>query len=220
MEDSENIRILVVEDQAIVREGLCAMLELKEGLQVVGVAADGDEAIVQALRLKPDVILMDLIMPRKGGIAAIEEIVAQQPDARVLVLSSFSEETQVIDAIRAGAKGYLLKEMVGVELVNAIRQVHAGETPLNPLVARYLVKSLTTPRPRPALDVTLTDRELQLSRLIARGHSNQEIAVELSISIRTVGTHISHILKKLGLENRTQLALLMLRQGQVSLFDK
>jgi len=218
VDEREEIRILVVEDQAIVREGLCAMLELKPGLTVVGVAANGEEAVAQALWLQPDLILMDLVMPKKGGVAATRAIMAQQPDARVLVLTSFSEDAQVIEAIRAGAKGYMLKEAMGEELASAIRQVHAGETPLNPLAARHLVDSFNAPHNGPALDIVLTERELEIAQLIAQGYSNAAIAERLDISIRTVGTHISHTLKKLRLENRTQLALLMLKQGLAPLF--
>ena len=219
MDEPKVIRILVAEDQAIVREGLCAMLEMKEGLSVVGVAADGEEAVAQALWLQPDVILMDLVMPRKGGVAAIREIRAQQPEAKILVLSSFSEDTQVVEALRAGATSYLLKEAMGDELVNAIRSTYAGEMSLNPLVARRLVNSFNPPPREQTLDTVLTDREMEIARLIARGCSNQEIANELNISVRTVGTHISHILKKVNLENRTQLTLQMLRQGLAPLFD-
>lgn len=220
MDEPKVIRILVAEDQAIVREGLCAMLEMKAGLSVVGVAADGEEAVAQALWLQPDVILMDLVMPRKGGVAAIREIRAQQPDAKILVLSSFSEDTQVVEALRAGATSYLLKEVMGDELVNAIRSTYAGEMSLNPLVARRLVNSFNSPPREQTLDAVLTDREMEIARLIARGCSNQDIANELKISVRTVGTHISHILKKVNLENRTQLTLQMLRQGLAPLFDK
>ena len=219
MDEPKVIRILVAEDQAIVREGLCAMLEMKEGLSVVGVAADGEEAVAQALWLQPDVILMDLVMPRKGGVAAIREIRAQQPEAKILVLSSFSEDTQVVEALRAGATSYLLKEAMGDELVNAIRSTYAGEMSLNPLVARRLVNSFNPPPREQTLDTVLTDREMEIARLIAKGCSNQDIANDLKISVRTVGTHISHILKKVNLENRTQLTLQMLRQGLAPLFD-
>jgi NarL family two-component system response regulator LiaR len=213
------LRILIVEDQTIVREGLCAMLGTKPGLQVVGVAADGDEALRQALRLRPDVILMDLIMPKKGGICATREIVAQWPEARILILTSFSDDTQIIEALRAGAQGYVLKQDVGQELVNALYQVHAGQTPLNPLVARRLVQSLAAPRRVETLDGLLTDREMEIARLVAHGDDNQSIADTLGISFRTVGTHVTNILRKANVANRTQLALLMLRQGLASLHE-
>ena len=215
-----SLRILIVEDQTIVREGLCAMLATKPGLQVVGVAADGDEAVRQALRLRPDVILMDLIMPNKGGICATREIVAQWPEARILILTSFSDDTQIVEALRAGAQGYVLKQDVGQELVNALHHVHAGQTPLNPLVARQLVQSLAAPRRADTLDVLLTEREIEIARLVARGDDNQGIANALGISCRTVGTHVTNILRKANVANRTQLALLMLRQGLASLHEE
>ena len=215
-----DLRILIVEDQTIVREGLCAMLATKPGLQVVGVAADGDEAVRQALRLRPDVILMDLIMPNKGGICATREIVAQWPEARILILTSFSDDTQIVEALRAGAQGYVLKQDVGQELVNALHHVHAGQTPLNPLVARQLVQSLAAPRRADTLDVLLTEREIEIARLVARGDDNQGIANALGISCRTVGTHVTNILRKANVGNRTQLALLMLRQGLASLHEE
>lgn len=215
-----DLRILIVEDQTIVREGLCAMLATKPGLQVVGVAADGDEAVRQALRLRPDVILMDLIMPNKGGICATREIVAQWPEARILILTSFSDDTQIVEALRAGAQGYVLKQDVGQELVNALHHVHAGQTPLNPLVARQLVQSLAAPRRADTLDVLLTEREIEIARLVARGDDNQGIANALGISCRTVGTHVTNILRKANVANRTQLALLMLRQGLASLHEE
>lgn len=214
------IHILIVEDQTIVREGLCAMLSTKPGLTVVGVAADGEEAVPQALRLRPDVIVMDLIMPGKGGICATQEIIEQWPEARVLILTSFSDDAQIVDALRAGAVGYVLKQDVGQELVNAIHQVHAGQTPLNPLVARRLVQSLTTPRAINTLAERLTNRELEIARLVARGYDNQRIATALGISIRTVGTHITNILHKADVANRTQLARLMLKQGLASLYEE
>ena len=214
------IHILIVEDQTIVREGLCAMLSTKPGLSVVGVAADGEEAVPQALRLRPDVIVMDLIMPGKGGICATREIIEQWPEARVLILTSFSDDAQIVDALRAGAVGYVLKQDVGQELVNAIHQVHAGQTPLNPLVARRLVQSLTTPRVINTLAERLTNRELEIARLVARGYDNQRIATALGISIRTVGTHITNILHKADVANRTQLARLMLKQGLASLYEE
>ena len=218
---TENLlRILIVEDQTIVREGLCAMLATKPGLQVVGVAADGDEAVRQALRLRPDVILMDLVMPIKNGICATQEIVGQWPEARILILTSFSDNTQIIDALRAGAQGYVLKQDVGQALVTALHQVYAGQTPLNPLVARQLVRSLAAPRRVDRLDVLLTDREIEIARLVARGEDNQSIADALGISFRTVGTHVTNILRKANVANRTQLALLMLRQGLASLHEE
>lgn len=213
------ISLLIVEDQTIVREGLCAMLSTKPGLSIAGVAADGEEAVRQALQLRPDVIVMDLLMPRKNGIGATQEIVEHWPEARVLILTSFSDDAQIIEALRAGAVGYVLKQDVGQELINAIYQVHAGQSPLNPLVARRLVQSLTTPRVVNTLAEQLTDRELEIARLVSRGYDNQRIAGTLGISIRTVGTHITNILDKADVSNRTQLARLMLKQGLASLYE-
>ncbi len=213
------ISLLIVEDQTIVREGLCAMLSTKPGLSIAGVAADGEEAVRQALRLRPDVIVMDLLMPRKNGIGATQEIIEHWPEARVLILTSFSDDAQIIEALRAGAVGYVLKQDVGQELINAIHQVHAGQSPLNPLVARRLVQSLTTPRVVNTLAEQLTDRELEIARLVSRGYDNQRIASTLGISIRTVGTHITNILDKADVSNRTQLARLMLKQGLASLYE-
>ena len=214
------IHLLIVEDQTIVREGLCAMLATKPGLSVAGVAADGEEAVQQALRLRPDVIVMDLLMPKKGGISATQDIIERWPEARVLILTSFSDDAQIIEALRAGAMGYVLKQDVGQELVNAIHQVHAGQSPLNPLVARRLVQSLTTPRVVDTLAERLTDRELEVARLVTRGYDNQRIATTLDISIRTVGTHVANILRKGEVANRTQLARLMLKQGLASLYEE
>jgi NarL family two-component system response regulator LiaR len=214
------IQLLIVEDQTIVREGLCAMLATKPGLSVAGVAADGEEAVQQALRLRPDVIVMDLLMPRKDGIGATQEIIQHWPEARVLILTSFSDDAQIIEALRAGAMGYVLKQDVGQELINAIHQVHAGQSPLNPLVARRLVQSLTTPRVVDTLAERLTDRELEVARLVTRGFDNQRIADMLDISIRTVGTHVANILRKAEVANRTQLARMMLKQGLASLYEE
>jgi DNA-binding NarL/FixJ family response regulator len=216
---TDDIQILVAEDQTIVREGLCAMLSTKPGLRVIGVAADGDEAVQQALRLRPDVILMDLIMPNRNGICATRDIIKQWPEARVLILTSFSDDAQIVEAIRAGAMGYVLKQDVGQELVNALHRVHAGDSPLNPTVARHLVRTLAG-RGSETLDRVLTDRELEIAKLIALGQDNQCIADALGISPRTVGTHVSSILHKAGVHNRTQLARLMLQQGLASLYDE
>jgi two-component system, NarL family, response regulator LiaR len=214
----EAIRVMLVDDHAVVREGLWAMLETKPGIEVIGEAADGVEAVERARRLKPDVILMDIIMPKKNGVCAIREIREFQPESRILVLSSAADDILVAESLRAGAMGYLLKTAMPNELVDAIKHVHAGETPLDPVVARNLVNKLTDPLPSAPLRDILTDRELEVLLLVARGMSNNEIARKLDISVRTVGTHISHILTKAGVENRTQLALIALRQGLVSLY--
>lgn len=214
----KTIRLLIVDDHAIVREGLVAMIETKAGIRVIGEAADGVEAVEQALSLNPDVILMDLVMPRKNGISAIHDIMERQPTARILVLSSFSEDAQIVESVRAGALGYILKDAKMDELVSAIHQVYAGETPLHPLVARRLVANLNPSRDEPRLIEILTNRELDILPLVAHGLTNQEISDQLGISYRTVGTHISHMIKKANVDNRTQLSRLALKQGLTSLY--
>lgn len=214
----QTIRVLVVDDHDIVREGLRAMLESKGGIEVIGEAGDGEQAIIEARRLKPDVILMDLEMPRKNGISAIHDIIAEQPDARILVLSSFSDDSQIVESMRAGALGYLLKTAKLDDLVKAIRQINNGETPLNPLVARRLVASMSSPRAEPRLVEVLTDRELMILPMVVRGMTNKEIGDRLGIALRTVGTHIGNMIHKAEVENRVQLSMLAVRQGLTSLY--
>lgn len=212
------IRVLVVDDHDIVRQGLRAMLESKGGIVVIGEAGDGEQAVIQARLLMPDVILMDLEMPRKNGISAIQNIIAEQPAARILVLSSFSEDSQIVESMRAGALGYLLKTAKLDDLVKAIRQINNGETPLNPLVARRLVVSMSSQRAEPNLLEVLTDRELMILPLVVRGMTNKEIGDRLGISLRTAGTHIGNMIRKTGVENRVQLSMLAVRQGLTSLY--
>ncbi len=214
------IRVLVVDDHDIVRQGLRAMLESKGGIVVIGEAGDGEQAVTQARLLMPDVILMDLEMPRKNGISAIQDIIAQWPDARILVLSSFSEEVQIVESMRAGALGYLLKTARPDELIEGIRRVYAGEMPLDPHVARQLVVTLTPSRAEIRLSEVLTARELEILPLVARGLTNQEIAGQLGIAPRTVGTHVSNMIHKARVENRVQLSVLALRQGVTSLYSE
>jgi len=213
------IRVMVVDDHDVVREGLRAMLESKGDIVVIGEAADGEQAVSQALMLDPDVILMDLVMPRKDGISAIADIVAQQPDARILVLSSFSDDSQIVESMRAGALGYLLKTAKLEELVGAIRQIYRGETPLNPLVARRLIANITTPPPpvEPNLVDVLTRRELMILPLVVRGMTNREIGERLGIALRTVGTHIGNMIRKAEVENRVQLSMLAVQQNLTAL---
>jgi len=212
------IRVLVVDDHDIVRQGLRAMLESKGGIVVIGEAGDGEQAVIQARLLMPDVILMDLEMPRKNGISAIQDIIAEQPAARILVLSSFSEDSQIVESMRAGALGYLLKTAKLEDLVKAIRQINNGETPLNPLVARRLVVTMSSQRAEPNLLEVLTDRELMILPLVVRGMTNKEIGDRLGITLRTVGTHIGNMIRKAGVENRVQLSMLAVRQGLTSLY--
>ncbi len=212
------IGVLIVDDHDIVREGLCAMLESKPGIQVIGEAADGEEAVERALALRPDVILMDLQMPRKNGISAIHDIIARQPQAHILVLSNFSDDAQIVESMRAGAIGYLLKTAKVDELVNAIHRVHAGETPLNPLVARRIIATLAPATNEPRLVEVLTKREMAILPLVTRGLTNREIGEQLSISTRTVGTHIGNMIRKAEVENRVQLSMLAVRQGLTSVY--
>jgi len=216
---SETIRVLIAEDHTVVRGGLCALLEDVTGIEVVAEAADGVEAVLKTRAVKPDVILMDLMMPRKTGIEAIEEIKHENPNARILVLTSYSDDDKVFAAIKAGALGYLLKETSTTDLLQAIRDVYNGESSLHPAIARKLIRELNRPSTLPPSDEPLTEREAEVLVLVARGLSNQDIADKLVISERTVRTHVSNILGKLHLANRTQAALYALKEGLTSLDD-
>lgn len=230
MNPTTEIRILLVDDHAIVREGLRALLDGKPGLRVVGEAANGVEAVHQSALLLPDVVLMDLVMPVMDGITAIREIKAAQPSARILVLTSFADDEQVFAALRCGALGYLLKDSSPAELVEAIRSVYDGQPSLTPSVARKLLVGGSAPvqagnpqQPIPALSSVplpiepLTERELDVLRLIARGMSNAEIAAQIVVGEGTVRFHVSNILAKLQLDNRTQAVLYALRAGLAKL---
>jgi len=210
---TEQIRILIADDHAIVRHGLRALFATQPDLELVGEASDGVEAVQQAAALQPDVILLDLAMPRKTGLEALADIKRADPNARILILTSFAEDDQVFPAIKAGALGYLLKDTSPRELLQAIRDVYRGEVSLHPMIARKLVDELKRPADLPPTDEPLTEREAQVLALVARGLSNQEIADTLVISERTVRTHISNILGKLHLANRLQAALYALREG-------
>lgn len=213
------IRVLIADDHEIVRKGIRALLAAKRDIQVVGEAGNGEEAVTQALNLHPDVVLMDLVMPKKNGIQATREIIAGAPDTRILVLTSFATDDQVFPAIQAGALGYLLKDSGPQELIQAIRQVHNGEPSLEPSVARKVLAELSGPPPKPRTPDPLTTRELDILRLIAQGQSNKEIASQLTIAEETVHTHVSSILGKLHLASRTQAALYALKEGIASVND-
>lgn len=206
------IAVLIVDDHSVVREGLRAFLQLQDGIEVAGEAGDGEEALEQALALRPDVILMDLVMPNLDGVAAMRELRARVPESRVIVLTSFLDDERLLPAIQAGAAGYLLKNSEPAELVRAIRAAHGGETIIDPTVASRLVQAIADGR-RSAADQALTRREREVLELIARGRSNKRIAFELGISEKTVKTHVGHVLAKLGVSDRTQAALLAVREG-------
>ncbi|MGD8491255.1 MAG: response regulator transcription factor [Anaerolineae bacterium] len=211
------IRVLVVDDHAIVRKGIRALLAEFGDIEVVGEASDGQEAIDQAGVLNPDVILMDLVMPGVDGIEATRQITTAEAGPRILVLTSFAGDDKVFPAIKAGALGYLLKDSEPADLVEAIQQVHRGEPSLQPSIARKVLKELRRPSARPPTPDPLTDRELEVLSLVAKGLSNPEIAQRLVITEATVRTHVSNILSKLHLANRVQATLYALQEGITSL---
>jgi DNA-binding NarL/FixJ family response regulator len=208
----EAITVLVVDDHAVVREGLRTFLELQDGIAVIGEAADGEEAVRQAEALKPDVIVMDLVMPRLDGVGAMRELRRRLPSARVIVLTSFVEDERLLPAIQAGAAGYLLKNVAPPELARAVRAAHAGEAMIDPVVAARLVDAIAQPPGEPAAE-RLTAREQEVLALIARGYSNKRIALDLGIAEKTVKTHVGHVLAKLGVSDRTQAAVHAVRTG-------
>jgi len=216
---THSVRVLVADDHVVVRQGIRALLGTETDIEVVGEAENGQEALAEAERLQPDVILMDLVMPEMDGIEAIRRITARQPEARILVLTSFAADDKVFPAIKAGALGYLLKDSGPDELVGAIHQVYRGESSLHPAIARKLLQELSQPPERPPTPEPLTEREVEVLKLVARGRSNQEIAEQLVISEATARTHVSNILRKLHLASRTQAALYALREGLASLDD-
>jgi two-component system, NarL family, response regulator LiaR len=205
------ITVLIVDDHAVVRQGLRTFLDLQPDIKVVGEASDGTEALAQAQTLLPDIILMDLVMPNQDGVSATRAITSAVPSSKVLVLTSFSEDEKVFASIKAGAHGYLMKDVLPPELVKAIRTVYRGEAQLHPEIARKLMNEFSTPVPT-APKHDLTERELDVLRLIAQGKSNKEIAEDLILSEKTVKTHVSNILQKLHLSDRTQAAVYALKQ--------
>lgn len=211
---SQPIRLFIADDHAIVRSGIRAVAATQPDIEVVGEAENGRIAVELVAQLQPDVVLMDLVMPEMDGIEAIRQITEADPTARILVLTSFAADDKVFPAIKAGAMGYLLKESGADELLEAIRGVHGGETMLHPAIARRLLDEVARPsKAQPPTEEPLTEREVDVLRLVARGQSNREIAAELVISEATVRTHVSNVLAKLHLASRTQAALYALREG-------
>jgi DNA-binding NarL/FixJ family response regulator len=213
-----SIRVAIADDHAVVRQGLRTFLELQDGMDVVGEAADGEEAVALVERTAPDVLLLDLVMPRVDGLEAIRRIRECAPATRILVLTSFADDRTVLPAVRAGAAGYLLKDVQPPELAGAIRTVHAGEALLAPAVATMLVEQLAAEGGAGASSNShgdLTPRELEVLAELARGRANKAIAFELGVSERTVKTHVSNILGKLGFSDRTQAAVYAVEHGLV-----
>ena len=211
---AETIRVLLVDDHEVVREGLRSFLSLQDGLEVAGEAADGEQAVREAERLRPDVILMDLVMPRLDGVGAMRELRRRLPASRVIVLTSFADDERLLPAIQAGAAGYLLKNVAPQELARAVRAAHAGEALLDTAVAARLVEAIATPAGE-APPERLTPREREVLALLGRGLSNKRIARELGVAEKTVKTHVSHLLAKLGAADRTEAAVYAVRAGLV-----
>jgi NarL family two-component system response regulator LiaR len=210
------IRVLIVDDHGVVREGLRTFLDLQDGIEVVGEAADGEQGVDEAERLRPDVILMDLVMPKLDGVGAMRELRTRAPDAHVIVLTSFLDDDRLMPAIQAGAAGYLLKDVEPAELARAIRAADAGDAILDPSVAARVVRAIVDGSTPTAPDQDrLTRREHEVLTLLARGRSNKRIGYELGISEKTVKTHVGHVFAKLGVTDRTQAALLAVQQGLV-----
>ncbi len=213
----ELIRVLVVDDHPVVRRGIRSLLAEEAGLQVVGEAINGKEALAQVDNLRPDVILMDLVMPEMNGIEAIQQITATHPEARILVMTSFAADDKVFPAIKAGALGYMLKDSDPEDLLRMIRQVYRGELSIHPAIARKVIQELNRPPQEPLTPSPLTEREVEILQLLAQGVENKEIARRLVLREATVRTHVSNILGKLQLANRVQATLYALRSGLASL---
>jgi NarL family two-component system response regulator LiaR len=216
----KKIRILVVDDENVVREGFVAILRMQDDMQVVGEAIDGIEAVEMARKTKPDVVLLDLSMPRQDGLTTIPKIKDLLPQTRILVLTGNAESDRAFQAIKSGALGFLLKDATRLQLIAAIREVANGQPSLQPTIAVRVIQEINHPSQLLYTVDPLTPRELEVLKLIARGLSNQEIAAELHVSERTVAKYVSAILEKLQLANRTQAALYAIREGLTEPRDK
>jgi NarL family two-component system response regulator LiaR len=215
-EEPQKISVLIVDDHPIVRQGLRTLLELQDDLLVVGEAVNGKAAVEMAARLKPDVVLMDLVMPEMDGISATRQISALKQSTRVIALTSFVEDDKVIPAIQAGAVSFLLKDVLPNDLMEAIRAAYHGEARLHPDVIRKLMNQVAAQPAAPhPITPELTEREMEVLCLVAQGLSNREIAAKLVISEKTVKTHISSLLSKLAQEDRTRLAIYAIKKGLV-----
>ena len=213
---TKSIKVLIADDHPLVREGLRALIATEPDMDLVGEASDGVEAVDLAMSLQP-VIPLDRMMPNKTGIEAIQEIKEENPDARILVVTSFGEDENVFPAIKAGALGYLLKDSSPQELLSALREVHRGEPSLHPTIALKLIRELNHPSQAKAEGTPLTGREVEVLKLVAQGLSNHEIGETLVIAERTVSKHVSSIIEKLHVSNRTQVALYALKEGLATL---
>jgi len=212
------IRILVVDDHALVRKGLVALLDVKPGVEVIGEASDGDEAVQMARTLNPDVILLDLVMPNKDGITALQEIRQDNKDVKILILTSFTEESKMKAAIEAGANGFQIKDSTPDELLTSIQVVYQGSFIAHHQFSNRILQGFDDDKPIPA-NGDLTEREVAVLKKVAQGYTNREIADLLSISDRTVSTHVSHILSKMEVDNRVQAAMKAVNDGLIIFED-
>jgi DNA-binding NarL/FixJ family response regulator len=219
---ASKIRIVIADDHKVVREGTREILQKEKDLEVVGEAGDGEEAVELVKRLKPDVVIMDIAMPGVNGIEATKQIKALYPRVAVLILTAYEYDQYVFALLEAGAAGYLLKDVRGQEVIEAVRAVHAGESVLSPVVARkaldHFVHSEDKKEESPKAQ-TLTDREVEVLRFAARGHGNKEIAAELDLSVRTIQAHLGNIFNKLKVGSRTEAVIVGLKNGLLSLDD-
>lgn len=209
------IRVLVVDDHPIVRSGLATAIAMDDGMTVVGEARDGVEGVEKARSLQPDVIVMDLAMPRKDGVEAIAEICQENPEARILVLTSFAQDERIIAAIRAGASGYLLKDSLPDEVTQAVRKIYQGEAIIHPVIARKLMQEIRS-EPKDTSEESLTPREKEILLWVAQGLPNKQIAQKVHISEATVRAHVSNIFSKLNLANRSQVVLYAIHKGWIA----